>query len=297
MKNLILVLFAIVTFGFGINAQDLSFKSFDKSLKPKGELIVVEKRDDIENYYYQEWDKYSITQSYFRYNVGDKQVGSVSTKTVFYDELDFENVSVKPESDGKYFTVEIKTKMNKSLVLSIAYESEYYDKYTFADIKFVAKSQKDADALIQKLKDKAFDMSLDLDASIDRINPLEDSLKFSEEFPDGADYDQREAAKNGGSSNAKSNSKNTEDDSTEKKTVSFVTVTLKHTGAERYYLSIIGDENAECTNQVFSFTHSKYGEESRRYTFCEGQKLIEKNTGRVIFIATKAMDGTTFKIN
>lgn len=214
MKNLILVLFAIVTFSFGINAQDLSFKSFNKSLKPKGELVVVEKWNDREDYYYQEWGEYSITEWWFSYDPAAKRVTEARSKQAFYDELDFDNISITPDSGGKYVYVEIKTKNDKEAVLNITYQGDEYTKYTFSDIKFVAKSQKDADALITKLKEKAFDMSLDLDAKIERVSPLKDSLMFSEEFPDGADRDQREAAKNGGGSSAKSESKDADEEET-----------------------------------------------------------------------------------
>ena len=214
MKNLLLVLFAVAAFSFGINAQDLSFKSFDKSLKPKGELVVVEKWNDREDYYYQEWDEYSVTEWWFYYDPAAKKVEEARSKQAFYDELDFENVSITPDSSGKYFYVEIKMKNDKKAVLNITYREDEYDKYTFADIKFVAKSQKDAEALVKKLEEKAFDMSLDLDAKVERISPLEDSLKFSEEFPEGADYDQRESAKNGGGSSAKSESKDADEEET-----------------------------------------------------------------------------------
>jgi hypothetical protein len=214
MKNLILVLFAIVSFSFGINAQDLSFTSFDKNLKPKGELVVVEKWNDREDYYFQEFGEHSITEFWFYYDPIAKKVGEARTKQAFYDELDFDNVSITPDSSGKYVYVEIKTKNEKKAVLNITYQSDEYDKYTFADIKVVAKSQKDADALVAKLKDKAFDMSLDLDAKIERVSPINHSLKFSEEFPDGADRDQVEAAKNGGGSSAKSESKDADEEET-----------------------------------------------------------------------------------
>jgi hypothetical protein len=214
MKNLILVLFAIVTFSFGINAQDLSFKSFDKNLKPKGELVVVEKWNDREDYYYQELGEYSITEWWFYYNPVAKKVEEARSKQAFYDELDLDNVSITPDSSGKYVYVEIKTKKEKEVTLNITYQSDEYTKYTFSSIKFVAKNQKDADALVAKLKEKAFDMSLDLDAEIERVSPINHSLKFSEEFPDGADRDQVEAAKNGGGSSAKSESKDADEEET-----------------------------------------------------------------------------------
>ena len=214
MKNLILVLFATAAFSFGINAQDLSFQSFDKSLQPKGELVVVEKWNDREDYYYREWGQYSITEWWFYYDPAAKQVAEARTKQVFYDELDLDIVSITPDSGGKYVYVEIKTKNDKEVALSIQYRSDEYSKYTFSSIKFVAKSRKDADALVQKLKDKAFDMSLDLDAKIERVSPLKESLLFSKKFPDGANYDQREAAKNGGGSGAKSESKDADDEET-----------------------------------------------------------------------------------
>lgn len=211
MKNLTLVLFAIVTFGFGINAQDLSFKSFDKSLEPKGELVLTEKWNDREDYYYQEWNEYSISQWWFYFDPAAKQVQEATSKHVFYDELDFDDISITQDSEGKYYFVEINTKKDKSVALHITYRSDEYSKNTFAKIKFVAKTQKDADALVKKLKDKAFDMSLDLEAEIDRVSPLTESLSFSEQFPGGANYDQREAAKNGGDSGAKSDSNDADD--------------------------------------------------------------------------------------
>lgn len=214
MKKLILFLFAIASFSFIGNAQDLSFKSFDKNLKPKGELVMTEKWSDREDYYYQEWGEYSISQWWFYYDPAAKQVQEATSKQVFYDELDFDNISITQDSEGKYYFVEINTKKDKSVALHITYRNDEYSKTTFAKIKFVAKSQKDADALVKKLKDKSFDMSLDLDAEIERVSPLSESLLFSEQFPDGATYDQREAAKNGRDSRAESDSNDADEEET-----------------------------------------------------------------------------------
>ncbi len=293
MKKLILVLFAIATFSLGINAQDLSFQSFNKTLKPKGELVVVveNEADKSSDHFYQEWGKYGLTQWQFRYGNDKQMVRNVSEDKAFYDELEISRAEIS--RDGGSYNVWIPTKNGKNTVFQGRYIEGQYSHSASDNLYLTVKTKQEADDLLSKLKDKAFDMSLDLDVDVERVS-LNENIVFNQKFPNG--INENEFAKMRISESEVTQTENNAANS-EDKSVNFVRVTLKHTGGERYYLSIIGDESADCTNQVFSFTHSKYGEETRTYTFCEGQKLIDKNTGRVIFTATKPMDGTTYKIN
>lgn len=291
MKNLPLVLFAIVTFSFSINAQNLSFNTFNQTIEPKGELVSTVNFYGKVFYNYHEWNKYGITVLNFLYSPNDKKVESVTKQSIFFDELDFDKMTFG-ESNAEKFVVIFPTKGGKSSSLKIDYEADKYTKSPRDEIAFTLKNKQEADELISKLKDKAFDMGLDLDAEVKRVNLKNELRYYTEEYPDGIGYDDYRAA-----TQSKSASQTKSEDSESVSSVSFVSVTLKHTGGERYYLLINGVENEKCQNAVFSFTHSKYGEETRNYTFCEGQKLVERNSGRVIFTATKSMNGATYKIN
>ncbi|MBX7174407.1 MAG: hypothetical protein K1X72_25770 [Pyrinomonadaceae bacterium] len=291
MKNLILVLFAILTICFGINAQDLSFETFNQTIEPKGDLVSKVNFYGKVFYNYHEWNKYGITVTKFLYSPDNNKVESVMKQSIFFDELDFDKMTFG-ESNAEKFVVIFQTKGRKSSSLKVDYEADKYTKSPQDAIAFTLKTKQEADELISKLKDKAFDMGLDLDAQVERVNLKNELRYFTEEYPDGIGYDDYRAA-----TQSKSASETKSEDSEAESSVSFVSVTLKHTGGERYYLLINGIENEKCQNAVFSFTHSNYGEETRRYTFCEGQKLVERNSGRVIFTATKSMNGTTYKIN
>jgi len=291
MKKLILVLFAIVTFSFGINAQNLRFNTFNQTIEPKGDLVSTVSFYGKVFYNYHEWNKYGITVTEFLYSPENKKVESVTKQSIFFDELDFDKMTFG-ESNAEKFVLIFKTKGGKISSLRVDYETDKYTKSPRDVIVFTLKNKTEADELISKLKDKAFDMELDLDAEVERVNLKNELRYFTADYPDGIGYDDYRAA-----TQSKSPSQTKSEDSEAESSVSFISVTLKHTGGERYYLLINGVDNEKCQNAVFSFTHSKYGEETRNYTFCEGQKLIEKNTGRIIFTATKAMDGTTYKIN
>lgn len=295
MKNFILIFAAIVVFGLSVNAQNMSFKSLTRTFQPKGELVAVVETNmgATSDHFYQEWSEYSLTQWEFRLDNGNKKVVSIKESKAFYDELEFERAQIT--KDDGVFNIWIPTKKEKDAVFIGYYNENRYTNSSLNNINLIAKTRKDADDLIAKLKDKAFDMGLDLDADVKRVN-LKEEMVFNEQYPDGiASSELSKIEESNSSSNASESSSSS--DSSDEPTVSFVSVTLKHTGGERYYLLINGVENEKCQNAVFSFTHSKYGEETRRYTFCEGQKLIEKGSGRVIFTASKSMDGTTFNIN
>lgn len=291
MKNLALIVFAIFAFSFGTKAQNLSFKTLNQTIEPKGELVSTVNFYGKIFYNYHEWNKYGITVTRFSYSPDNKKVENVRKQSIFFDELDFDQMTYG-ESDTEKFVVIFQTKDRKRSSLNVDYEADKYTKSPRDEIAFTLKTKAEAETLVKKLREKALDMALDLDAEIDRVD-LKDELRyFTEEYPDGIGYEDYRAA-----TQRKSASESKSEDSTNGKSVSFVAVTLKHTGGERYYLLIQGEENEKCRNEVFSFTHSKYGEETRRYTFCEGQKLIEKSTGRLIFTAYKSMDGSTFNIN
>lgn len=302
MKNLILVLFAIVTFSFGINAQNLSFKTFNQTVEPKGELAgkFEAKNGQTTLYVFNEWDEFSITQWQLVFDKENNEVFSLRKFKFFYDEIDLKINDVRPDESSDFkniYQIRLQGKANVALITE--YKNSFIEESAISMVYFYAQNEAQTQSFIAKLKEKAFDMSLELDSKVERVTLGEKTIYYNKDYPtgiSGAELDAIRKAENEAEKNAEPQTE-TNDDSKDQKSVSFVTVTLKHTGGERYYLSIIGVENADCNNQVFSFTHSKYGEETRRYTFCEGQKLIEKNTGRVIFTATKAMDGTTYKIN
>ena len=295
MKNLILVLLTVVTFGISVNAQDLSYKTFDQIVKPEGKLVATENWGDRIDYHYHKWDEYSLTISSFVYLPEDKSVIDVKKQMFFFDELDFENVSGNQSEKG--YNLKIYTKKQRKVVLNIQFSQQnQYTKGVSDYTSITLNSKKEADELMTKLKEKAFDMGLELDLDVERVS-MTDSIIYNQDNPDGISYSDYQKAQENNSSESSVSSDSSEDKSTEETSVSYVSITLKHTGGERYYLLIQGVENEKCRNEVFSFTHSKYGEETRKYTFCEGQQLKEKNTGRVIFTAAKEMNGTTYKIN
>ncbi|MBX7174406.1 MAG: hypothetical protein K1X72_25765 [Pyrinomonadaceae bacterium] len=179
MKNLILILFAILTISFISNAQDLSFKSFDKSLEPKGELVVVEKEGDNEDYYYQEWGEHSLTQWEFRYK---SAVYRVFEEKAYYDELELERADIKKETQS--YHVWIPTKKDNYAIFNGDYKKDEYTHQSSPYIVLRVKTKKEADDLLTKLKEKAFDMSLDLDAKVERISSYK-GIVFNEQFPNG----------------------------------------------------------------------------------------------------------------
>ena len=188
MKTLILVLFAIVTFSFGINAQDLSFNTFNQTIEPKGELVSTVNFYGKLFYNYHEWNKYGITVTKFLYSPDNKKVESVTKQSIFFDELDFDKMTFG-ESNAEKFVVIFQTKGRKSSSLKVDYEADKYTKSPYDDITFTLKTKADAEELIKNLKEKAFDMSLDLDAQIERVNLKNELRYFTAEYPNGIGYD------------------------------------------------------------------------------------------------------------
>lgn len=212
MKNVILVLFAIVIFGFVINAQDLSFKSFNKSLKPKGELAVVEKEGDNEDYYYQEWGEHSLTQWEFRYKSAEKMVYRVFEEKSYYDELELERADIKKETQA--FHVWIPTKKDKYAIFNGDYKKDEYTHQSSPYIVLRVKTKKEADDLLAKLKEKAFDMSLDLDANVKRISSYQ-GVVFNEQFPNGINENELSKMKRSEKETAQTDTKRESSDSSE----------------------------------------------------------------------------------
>jgi hypothetical protein len=182
MKNLILILFAIVTFGLAVNAQDLSFKTYNQTIKPKGDLFAtITKSDDYKDYIYHEWDEYSVTVMTFVYYTGKDKVTEAREEKVFFDELDFEKVIM---DESPCCSVGIPIKKEKNSIPFVRYEEDNYKEGANSGISFSTTSKAEAIKLLAKLKEKAFDMSLELDANVQRVE-RSDIFVYDERNPDG----------------------------------------------------------------------------------------------------------------
>lgn len=213
MKNLILVLFAIVTFSFIGNAQDLSFKTFNQTVKPKGDLVATVNFDgDRTDYIYQEWDEYSVTQWQFIYLPREKSVLEVKKQRVFFDELDFKKVSFNESAQYKYCDAKILAKQGKNAVLFVSYNKDKYSERADEDITFTLNNKKEADIFIEKIKEKGYDMSLELDLdNVERVK-LTEIMVYDESNPDGISYAEYMKSKEESGSSSESSSSSDEDE-------------------------------------------------------------------------------------
>lgn len=192
MKNLILVLFAIVTFSFSSNAQDLSFKTFNQTIKPKGELFATFEAPNTKRFVFNEWGEYEFTQWYVDYvdfGAERKEVVGISKLKIFYDEIDVKyGMPIEVEDSGDFRNVakiKIQTNQLKWVALLTKY-SETDIEESASSIRFLeAKNEAQAKSLIEKLKEKAFDMSLDLDAKVERVTIGRNEMRYNAEYPDG----------------------------------------------------------------------------------------------------------------
>lgn len=222
MKNLILVLFAILTFSFGINAQDLSYKTFNQTIKPKGELFAKFEDTDTALYVYNEWEEYSITQWQVTFNKSANEVWELKKYKFFYDEINHAFNSVEVLDKRNHYgqtSVKLQGKESKFALLTKYSSDSITDYGTFIGY-FYAQNETQAQSFIEKLKEKAFDMSLDLDSKVERFTvegkarAYDDVRVYNGEYPKGisaaewtAMQRKREAEQNAGSE-----SKDTGDD-------------------------------------------------------------------------------------
>ncbi len=193
MKNLIVVLFAIVAFSFGINAQDLSFKTFNQTIKPKGELFTTFEAPNTKRFVFNEWGEYEFTQwfvDYVDFGPERKEVVGISKLKIFYDEIDFKyGMPIQIEKEYGDFknvtTIKIQTNQLKRVALLTKYSETDIEESASSIRFFEAKTDAQAKSLVEKLKEKAFDMSLDLDAKVERVTIGRNEMRYNEEYPDG----------------------------------------------------------------------------------------------------------------
>lgn len=218
MKNLILVLFAIVTLSFGINAQDFSFKTFNQTVKPKGELFAKfeAKGGNSTLYVFNEWDEYSITQWHLGYDTENQEAYSLRKFKFFYDEINYKlsSVSLDENSDFKnVYKIGIQGKSN--VVLITDYSNSGIEESAINFIYVNAQNETQAKGFIEKLKEKAFDMSLDLEAKVERVSLGEKKIFYNEDYPNGISATDLAAVQDAeikAYKNSENESKNTDDE-------------------------------------------------------------------------------------